>query len=160
MVEAELMLEVQVGIMQDVEEELVQKLVVQPVVGVAMKFVVGDMTGTRTLVLSVLAEIMRQRRISMWVRVQGNTVSKRLVSPGLAIVVCSSLFPSASSCCSHFFPCYITCCSPVPSRRHSHQHNPRLHQRRHFHMIATWGLRSSGRVAKRCIAARKWATKA
>merc|ERR550539_144050 len=99
-----------------------------------MKFVVGALTGTRSLVLSVLAEIMHQRRTSMWVRVQGSMVCKRLVSPGLAIVVCSSLFPSASSCRSCCFPCYFTCCSPVPSRRHSHQHNPRLHQQRHIHL--------------------------
>merc|ERR1719336_486646 len=161
MVEVVLMPEVQVGPMQDVEEELVQKLVVQSVVGVATKFVVGAMTGTRRWVLSALAATMHQQLTSMLAAVRGSTAFKKLASPGLAIAVASSSYPSPSSCCSRSFPCCITCCSLVPSRRRFHQRQPHPHLRqRHSHLIATWGLRSSGQVARKCIAVRKWATKA
>merc|ERR1719429_576106 len=153
MVEVVLMPEVQVGPMQDVAEELVLKLVA--------KFVVGATTGTRKWVLSALAAIMHQQLTSMLAAVQDSTASKKLASPGLAIAVASSSYPSPSSCCSRSFPCCITCCSLVPSRRRFHQRQPHPHPRqRHSHLIATWGLRSSGQVARKCIAVRKWGTKA
>merc|ERR1711972_842697 len=69
-------------------------------------------------------------------------VSKKLVSLGLSIAVASSSYPFPSSCCSRCFPCCATCSNLVPSRQRSHQHSrPR---QLHSHMIATWGLQSSG----------------
>merc|ERR1719429_418508 len=153
MVEVVLMPEVQVGPMQDVAEELVLKLVA--------KFVVGATTGTRKWVLSALAAIMHQQLTSMLAAVQDSTASKKLVSPGLAIAVASSSYPSPSSCYSRCFPCCTTCSSLVPSHRHIRQRRPHPSPRqRHSRLIAQWGLRSSGRVARRCIAVSKWAMKA
>merc|ERR1719188_1410719 len=94
--------------MQDVEEELVQRPVVQLVVGVATKFVVGATTDTRSWVLSVLAATMHQRHTNMLAREPGSMVFKKLVSPGLAIGVASSSYPFPSSCYSLCFPCCTT----------------------------------------------------
>merc|ERR1719150_1155857 len=144
---------VEVGPMQDMEEELVQQLVVQSVV--------GPTTDIHSWVLSVLAAIMLRRLINMLARVRANMASKKLVSPDLAIAAASSSYPSPSSCCSLCFPCCTTCSSLVPSRRRIHQRQPRPHPRqRHSRLIAQWGLRNSGRVARKCIAVSKWATKA
>merc|ERR1712232_1431987 len=52
---------------------------------------------------------------------------KKHVSPALAIVVCSSLYPLYCFCCFH---CCITCCSLVQSHQHSHQRqHPQQHSR-------------------------------
>merc|ERR1712024_151613 len=125
MVEVGLLLEVEVGPTQDMEEELVQQLVVQPVVGVATKFVVGATTDTRSWVLSVLAATMHQPPINMSGRVRANMECKKLVSHGLVIAVASFSYPSPSSCCSRCFPCCTTCSSLVPSLRRFHQRQPR-----------------------------------
>merc|ERR1711870_216196 len=107
---------------------------------------------------SEVAAITHQQLTNMLVVAQASSVSKKLVSLGLSIAVASSSYPSPSSCCSRCFPCCTTCSNLVPSHQRSHQHSrPR---RRHSHMIATWGLQSSGRVARRCTVVRKWATKA
>merc|ERR1719150_1522816 len=143
---------VEVGPMQDMEEELVQQLVVQSVV--------GPTTDTRSWVLSVLAAIMLRRLINMLARVRANTASKKLVSPDLSIAVASSSYPSPSSYCSRCFPCCTTCSSLVPSRRRIHQRQRRPPRQRHSRLIAQWGLRSSGRVARKCTVVSKWATKA
>merc|ERR1711870_194498 len=122
MVDTERMPEVQVGPTQDVEEELVLMLVVQPVVGVAMMLVVGVSTGTSNWVLLVLVVTTHQRRTNMLAGAQGSMVSRKHVSLGLAIVGSSSLYPLCCSCCFH---CCITCYSLVQSRQHSHHRQPR-----------------------------------
>jgi len=90
--------EQEVALTLDMEEELVQPFVVRPVVGVVMKSVAEDTTGTRSWVLLVLAVIMLQLRTNMLGEEQGSMVSKKLVSPGLAIAVASSSYPSPSFC--------------------------------------------------------------